>query len=439
MAPGSKTKLMALKAGDASGSLYLADEIAAINYASNMGANIISMSFSGTGYSGTEQTAIINARNNGVVLFAAAGNSGDSTMQYPVGYNGVIGVGATDNRDAHATFSTYNSSVDVSAPGVDIYSTMPGYAVTFNKWYSQNYAFMSGTSMATPTAAGTGALVHSRNPTLTPAQVESVIETNADDLGGSGRDDYFGYGRINAFQTLNAITINPIQVPTITGLSPTSKMAGQPAFTLTVNGTNFVAGSVVRWNGGNRTTTYVSATQLTAAITASDIASAGTVPVTVFNPTPGGGTSNAQTFNTKFDIGSFSWSYAGQSSYTDSGKTASADPDQFYPGETAWWVVKAKNTGSATWTNTGNNPVDLCTSHPNDRGCGFATPQWPGTNRPSGLKESSVKPGETGTFEFPVRVPSDLAPGTYNEYFNLVAEGETWFNDPGLYFPVVVH
>ena len=85
-------------------------------------------------------------------------------------------------------------------------------------------------------------------------------------------------------------------VPTITTISPTSKIVKQQAFTLTVNGTNFVAGSKVNFNGSPRTTTYVSATQLTATITAADIASAGTASVTVFNPTPGGGTSNAQTF-----------------------------------------------------------------------------------------------------------------------------------------------
>jgi len=85
-------------------------------------------------------------------------------------------------------------------------------------------------------------------------------------------------------------------VPTTTSISPSSATAGGLAFPLTVNGTNFVSGSVVRWNGSDRTTTFVSATQLTAAITAADIATAGTANVTVFNPTPGGGTSNAQTF-----------------------------------------------------------------------------------------------------------------------------------------------
>lgn len=93
--------------------------------------------------------------------------------------------------------------------------------------------------------------------------------------------------------TVNAAN-NP--VPTATSLVPSSTPAGGPALTLTVNGTNFVATSVVRWNGSNRTTTFVSASQLTAAISAADIASQGTRTVTVFNPAPGGGTSGNLTF-----------------------------------------------------------------------------------------------------------------------------------------------
>jgi hypothetical protein len=85
-------------------------------------------------------------------------------------------------------------------------------------------------------------------------------------------------------------------VPTLTSLSPTSVVAGSGAFTLTVNGTNFINGSTVNFNGVARTTTFVSATKLTAAILATDVATAGTPPVTVTSPTPGGGTSNAINF-----------------------------------------------------------------------------------------------------------------------------------------------
>src|SRR5207247_3396076 len=85
-------------------------------------------------------------------------------------------------------------------------------------------------------------------------------------------------------------------VPTLSSILPTTAAAGSGAFTLTATGTNFVAASVVRWNGSNRTTTFVSSTKLQAQILASDIAATGSASVTVFTPTPGGGTSAAKTF-----------------------------------------------------------------------------------------------------------------------------------------------
>ncbi|TET55146.1 MAG: hypothetical protein E3J54_00680 [Actinobacteria bacterium] len=199
-------KIMPLKAGDSSGSLYTSDIISAINYASNNGAKVVNMSFGGTGYSALTQQAINTATLNSVTFLASSGNSYSSTMQYPAGYTNVIGVGATTNLDTKASFSTYNSSVDVSAPGWKIYSTMPTYPVGMNSYgYSNNYTYMSGTSMASPMAAGVAALVLSKNPTYSPAQVESDLKTFSDDLGARGRDDSFGYGRVNAYRSLGHI------------------------------------------------------------------------------------------------------------------------------------------------------------------------------------------------------------------------------------------
>ncbi len=108
-------------------------------------------------------------------------------------------------------------------------------------------------------------------------------------------------GSYSGMQLLAAGIVIPVggstPPPTITGLSPSSAKPGGPAFTLTVNGTNFVNGSVVLWNGANRSTTYVSSTRVKAAITAADIAKAGTATVTVRNPAPGGGVSNAVSFH----------------------------------------------------------------------------------------------------------------------------------------------
>jgi hypothetical protein len=88
----------------------------------------------------------------------------------------------------------------------------------------------------------------------------------------------------------------PNPVPTTSSTSPTATTVGGSSFTLTVNGSRFISGSSVRWNASPRTTTFVSSTQLTAAITAEDIATAGAASVTVSNPAPGGGTSGSLTF-----------------------------------------------------------------------------------------------------------------------------------------------
>ncbi len=93
-----------------------------------------------------------------------------------------------------------------------------------------------------------------------------------------------------------AIFTLPNAMPTLTSISPTSAQAGGPAFTLTLTGTNFVNSTTARWNGADLTTGFVSSTQLTATVLASNILNFGTANVTVFNPTPGGGTSSPQTF-----------------------------------------------------------------------------------------------------------------------------------------------
>ncbi|MDD1657333.1 MAG: lectin like domain-containing protein [Methanomicrobiales archaeon] len=89
---------------------------------------------------------------------------------------------------------------------------------------------------------------------------------------------------------------SPSPAPVLSSISPSTATAGGSAFTLTASGSSFVPGSVIRWNGVDRTTTYVSATQLSAAIPAADIATAGSAAVTVYTPAPGGGTSSPQTF-----------------------------------------------------------------------------------------------------------------------------------------------
>jgi subtilisin family serine protease len=144
-------------------------------------------------------TAITNAVAANVVVIFAAGNSGediDEVRQYPALYPETIAVAATNHLDRKCWFSNHGASVDVSAPGSNIYSTVRG----------GGYGYQEGTSMAAPHVAGVAALVCSANRSLTNRQVREVIEATCDDLAGAnpahvGR---LGRGRVNAFRAVSA-------------------------------------------------------------------------------------------------------------------------------------------------------------------------------------------------------------------------------------------
>ena len=137
---------------------------------------------------------IQRARNAGILFVAAAGNDGSGSVSYPAAYNGVIAVGAIDSGNNKADFSNYGSKLDLVAPGVSVYSTYPG----------NRYQGMSGTSMATPHNAGLMALMLDANPTLSPAQVDQILEQTALDLGASGKENTHGSGRIRAYEAVQA-------------------------------------------------------------------------------------------------------------------------------------------------------------------------------------------------------------------------------------------
>jgi glucose/arabinose dehydrogenase len=130
----------------------------------------------------------------------------------------------------------------------------------------------------------------------------------------------------------------PNPAPTSTSVVPASVIAGDPGFTLTVNGTGFTYASVVRWNGSDRPTTLVSATKVTAAITAGDIASAGSALVTVFTPAPGGGTTAARTVNinvTFLDVPTDYFAYQYIQAVYNAGVTAGCGARMYCPDATA--------------------------------------------------------------------------------------------------------
>jgi hypothetical protein len=130
----------------------------------------------------------------------------------------------------------------------------------------------------------------------------------------------------------------------------------------------------------------------------------------------------------------YAWQLLDQYAYTDSSKTTPTGLG-LSPGQTAFVGISMKNTGTVTWYNSGNYPFDLGTSRSFGRASNFYTPGWPGYSRPTRLKEASVAPGQTGTFEFTMTAP---AVGNYREYFDPVVEGYDWLPDIGLNFNVVV-
>jgi thermitase len=164
-----------------------------IIWAADNGADVINMSLGGSSASSTLEDAINYAWSKGVVVVAAAGNSGSTTPSYPAYYTNCIAVAATDSNDNLASWSNYGDWVDVAAPGVSIYSTL----------INNGYGYKSGTSMASPHVAGLAALVFTtvsdtNSDGKLNDEVRSRIETTCDDIGVSG----IGHGRINAWSAV---------------------------------------------------------------------------------------------------------------------------------------------------------------------------------------------------------------------------------------------
>jgi thermitase len=197
--------LIAEKVLDASGTGYWDDVASGITHAvDKCGVGVINLSLGGWGLPPTAvQDALQYAASKGVITVVAAGNDNkDAGLGfYPCAYGPshpkssaeiVMCVSATDSSDNRASFSNYGDPVDISAPGVNVLSTV----------LAHSYAYMSGTSMATPQVAAVAALVKSQFPDATRDQVWTYLLAGADDLGASGWDKYFGWGRVNAYQAL---------------------------------------------------------------------------------------------------------------------------------------------------------------------------------------------------------------------------------------------
>jgi major membrane immunogen (membrane-anchored lipoprotein) len=157
-------------------------------------------------------------RGAGGVVVAAAGNSG-TLNNYPAS-DSLLVAAATNSSDVRPSWSSYGTYVDVSAPGVSIYTTLRG----------GGYGYVSGTSFSSPITAATVALMFSANNTLTPTDVDKLIQSTAVDLGDPSYDQYYGAGRVSASAAVAAALASiskDTQAPAVSIASPTGgKLSG---------------------------------------------------------------------------------------------------------------------------------------------------------------------------------------------------------------------
>ncbi|MDQ2076640.1 S8 family peptidase [Marinimicrobium sp. ABcell2] len=172
-------------------------------------ADVINMSLGGGGHSGAEQNLYQRVRREGVLLVAAAGNSGNDQPMYPAAYEGVLSVGATDCADRRAGYSNFGPTLSLSAPGGGrgcFGTTRGGILSTMGQGSDDaresSYGWLQGTSMAAPHVAGVLALMRAVYPDLTPSQVDTLLANGdlTDDVGL----EQLGRGRINAAKAVEA-------------------------------------------------------------------------------------------------------------------------------------------------------------------------------------------------------------------------------------------
>lgn len=202
----------------------------------NPPVDVINLSLGGVGFSQVGQDTVTAAHQAGVVIVASAGNEASSQLFYPASYDKVISVSAVGPARTRAPYSSFGVAVDIAAPGGDatldlngdgyidgVLSTLADDSGSF-EWV---YAFYQGTSMASPHVAGVIALMKSVNVNLTPGQIDQLLIQGdlSDDLGDFGRDDFYGYGLINAQKAvvaaLSAAGNPPVENPNLS-VTPSS-------------------------------------------------------------------------------------------------------------------------------------------------------------------------------------------------------------------------
>jgi serine protease len=189
-------KVLPVKVGyDDSSSVTVSGSYEGMLYASLMGADIINCSWGSPTASMAEQEIVNEVLRSGSMIIGGAGNDRQETAFYPASYPGVINVAALAQDSVKASYSNVHGTVDISAPGSFIYSTVLG----------NSYGFSSGTSMAAPIVAGVAGLIKSLNPTYSVEQIAGILKASAIDISEKNPEHQFvlGAGMVNAYKAVS--------------------------------------------------------------------------------------------------------------------------------------------------------------------------------------------------------------------------------------------
>lgn len=337
--------LYAIKVLNSNGSGYLSDVVEGIDWAVSHDLDIISMSLGASTGTTAMETAVNNAFNHGLLVVAAAGNSGTAdlsanTVNFPARYAATIAVAATDSGNVHASFSSTGPAVDVAAPGVSVLST----------YYNNQYAYMSGTSMATPHVAGVLAVLKGKYPSLSNTDLRALLEQTAMDLGDAGWDPVYGYGLVTANAALEPVPVTHIDVSSPSEAVVIGANLSMTAVITPVNATlRTVDWSVLPTDGSEGQASVTAAGILTGI-------QAGPVLVTA-TAKDGSGVSGSKTIQIQEPTLATGITITSANNTVETNRTIQLTAEVL-PAETTnqtvqWNVSSADGTGQATISNTG--------------------------------------------------------------------------------------
>jgi subtilisin family serine protease len=264
---GFKCRILAVKASADNDNRgpgpYIIEGFSGIVYAADMGAQIINLSWGGSGGSQFEQDMINYATARGALVVAAAGNFNSPEPHYPAWYDNVLAVAATDTTNGKAYYSNYGIGVDVTAPGGDGNTPQDGI---YSTWYPNTYATISGTSMSSPIVAGICGLVKSHFPSYSNLQVSEQVRVTC--TGNFPPEFTFGKGRVNAYKALSvsspAIRMTSMVIKDSAGGNNNGSLEPNETFTIGANFVNYLqptgSGAVVTLSVLDAPSPYVSIT-----------------------------------------------------------------------------------------------------------------------------------------------------------------------------------